>query len=47
MTTTQTPTQTKQDREYVRYCLRYAVLVLGKRRCVEYINSLTPTGDER
>jgi hypothetical protein len=31
---------------YIRYCLRYAVSVLGKKECIKYIKSLNRNGDE-
>jgi hypothetical protein len=37
---------TEADRNYVRYCLRYAVLVLGKRKVTEYVQSLNEFGEE-
>jgi hypothetical protein len=38
---------TKADRDYVRYCIRYAVLVLGKTKVLAYIKTLDKHGDER
>ena len=34
------------DRRYVRYCLRYAVKVLGKKGVLEYVKTLDRNGDE-
>jgi hypothetical protein len=34
------------DRDYVRYCLRYAVLVLGKKKVLAYIDTLDDEGNE-
>lgn len=38
---------TDEDREYVKYCLRYAVRVLGMTKVIEYIRKLDEFGDER
>ena len=35
-----------ETRAYVRYCLRYAVQVLGKAKVIEYVDSLDRKGDE-
>jgi hypothetical protein len=35
----------EKDRKYVRYCLRYAVAVLGKRGVLRYIDTLDEKGD--
>ena len=36
---------TKKDKEYVRYCLRYAVKVLGKAEVLRYLDKLDAQGD--
>ena len=38
---------TVEDRRYVKYCIRYAVRVLGKKNVLKYIHSLTEFGDEQ
>jgi hypothetical protein len=38
---------TAKDRAYVRYCLRYAVAVLGKAGVLAYVEALDRNGDER
>jgi len=38
---------TAKDREYVRYCLRYAVRVLGHAKVLDYLAKLDEFGDER
>jgi hypothetical protein len=37
---------TDADREYVKYCLRYAVRVLGITRVLDYLAKLDANGDE-
>lgn len=36
---------TAADRKYVRYCLRYAVLVLGKKGVADYVATLDRKGN--
>jgi hypothetical protein len=38
---------TEADREYVKYCLRYAVRVLGIAKVLDYLAKLDEFGDER
>ena len=38
---------TEEDRKYVRYCIRYAVAVLGKEGVQNYLHHLDAKGNER
>jgi hypothetical protein len=37
---------TNEDREYVKYCLRYAVRVLGIAKVLDYLAKLDEFGNE-